>query len=268
MRAAVLLMLFVSGTAGLSEAQSGDRRDPLERARIAYNERKFVEAVTAAEEARRVPARADTADLIASRAYLERYRDSGASDDLTNARDRLRRINPARFGFVERSEYIVGLGQTLFYDGNPGAAADVFASVLDLGSPVAPAARERVLDWWASALDREAQPRSELERQAVYQKIRDRMRDELSANPASATAGYWLSAAARGQGDLQAAWDAAQAAWVRAPLAADRGAALRADLDMLVNRAIAPERARVLAQPADAIRQEWETFKARWEDNQ
>jgi hypothetical protein len=93
------------------------------------------------------------------------------------------------------------------------------------------------------------------------------MRAELGVNPASATAGYWLSAAARGQGDLQAAWDAAQAAWVRAPLAPDHGAAVRGDLDTLVQRAIVPERARALAQPPDAMRQEWENFKARWERN-
>jgi hypothetical protein len=267
MRMVALLMLVAVATPAPSEAgQSGEPKDPLARGRLLYNERKFVEAVAAAEEARLTPARADSADLIAARAYLERYRESGASDDLTNGRDRLRRIDPARFSATERSEFIVGLGEALFFDGAPGAAADVFASVLDPGSALPPDARERVLDWWASALDREAQPRSELERQAVYQKVRDRMRQELSENAASATAGYWLSAAARGQGDLEAAWTAAQAAWVRAPLAADRGAALRGDLDMLVTKAIVPERARVLAQPQDAIRQEWETFKSRWEN--
>src|SRR4051794_15063657 len=90
--------------------------DPLARARVLYNERQFAAAVSAAEEARLTPARADAADLIAARAYLERFRDSAASDDLANARERLRRIVPTRFDPRERIEYIVGLGETLFFD--------------------------------------------------------------------------------------------------------------------------------------------------------
>jgi hypothetical protein len=125
-------------------------------------------------------------------------------------------------------------------------------------------ARERVLDWWASALDRDTRSRSDFERQAVYQKIRDRMQLEIGANPGSSAASYWLSAAAWGQGDHQAAWDAAQAGWVRAPMASDRGAALRGDLDRLVQRGIIPERARALAQSPDSLQHEWDEFKDRW----
>src|SRR5215217_3477362 len=110
--------------------------DPLTRARLLYNERQFAAAVSAAEEARLMPARADSADLIAARAYLERFRDSAASDDLTNARERLRRIAPGRFDPRERVEYIVGLGETLFFDGAYGAAATVFDSVLKAGALV------------------------------------------------------------------------------------------------------------------------------------
>ena len=90
------------------------------------------------------------------------------------------------------------------------------------------------------------------------------MEAELVARPGSAAAAYWVSAAARGQGDLQAAWDAAQAGWVRASMAPDRGTSLRADLDRLVLRGIVPERAKALAQPPDTLRQEWERFKERW----
>ena len=50
--------------------------DPLARARALYNQQQFEAAVTAAEEARVTPARADAADLVAARAYLERYRAS------------------------------------------------------------------------------------------------------------------------------------------------------------------------------------------------
>ena len=238
--------------------------DPLVRARLLYNERKFEAAVSAAEQARLIPARADAADLVAARAYLERYRDSAASDDLTNARERLRRIVPAKFEPRERVEYIVGLGETLFFDGAYGAAAAVFDSVLKSGASVTIDSRERVLDWWATALDREAKPRPEAERHAVYQRIRARMDEELALHAGSGAASYWLAAAARAQGDLLGAWDAAQAAWVRAPLAADGGAAIRSDLDLLVLRGIVPDRARASTQPADTLRLQWEQFKERW----
>ena len=52
---------------------------------------------------------------------------------------------------------------------------------------------------------------------------------------------------------------------MRAPLAGDRGAALRADLEQLVTRALVPERARALGQPAETIRQDWERFKELWQ---
>jgi hypothetical protein len=248
----------------VAEARAADERDPLALARVLYNQRKFEAAVAAANQARLMPARADSADLIAARAYLERFRESSVADDLTSARERLRRVDPQRFGPHERVELIVGLGEALYFDGSYGAAADVFDSVLVGAGALTADDRERAIDWWASALDRDARPRTEVERQAVYQRVRDRMSAELATAPASTAAVYWLSAAARGQGDVQGAWDAAEAGWVRAPLASERGAVLRADLDRLVVRALVPERARALGQPAELLRQEWERFKERW----
>jgi tetratricopeptide (TPR) repeat protein len=239
--------------------------DPLARARALYNQKQFEAAVTAAEEARATPARADAADLVAARAYLERYRASEASVDLTNARDRLRRIDPQRFQPRERMEYVVGLGEALYFDGGYGAAATLFESVLQSRDPANADARERVLDWWASALDHEAKPRPDMDRQSVYLRIRSRMEEELALHPASGTAAYWLAAAARAQGDHQSAWDSAQAGWVRSALAGgDRGAALRADIDRLVVRGIVPDRARATAQSPEVLRAQWEQFKERW----
>ena len=244
--------------------------DPLVRARSLYNEGQFDAAIAAADQARLTPARADAADLVAARAYLERFRASAAPADLASARDRLRRLDAQRFPARERAEYIVGLGEALFFDGAFGAAANVFDPVLQSRDLLTSEARERVLDWWASAIDRgakpdrERKPRPESERQAMYDRVRARMEEELATHPASATAAYWRAAAASAQGDQQAAWDAAQAGWVRAPLALDRGTALRADLDRLVLRAIVPDRAKATAQSADALRAQWEQFKERW----
>lgn len=240
------------------------QRDPLDRARTLYNQRDFEAALAAADEARRSPERADSADLIAARAYLERFRDQSAADDLVRARERLRRINPARFNERERIEFVVGLGETLYFESASGAAAAVFESVLATRGDLPSEARERVLDWWASALDQDARLRPEIDRLSIYQRIRDRMADELGANPASGAASYWAAAAARGQGDLQAAWDAAQAGWVRAPLTRDGGATLRTDIDQLVEKAIVPERSRITGQPPDTVKAEWDRFKEKW----
>jgi hypothetical protein len=245
-------------------AAAADEKDPVARARLLYNQGKWEEAIMAASQARATLTRADSADLIAARAYLERFRESAAADDLTSARERLRSINPERFGARERVEFTVGLGETLYFESAYGAAAEVFDSLLEQSGALAGAERERVIDWWATALDRDARPRSEFDRQSVYQRIREKLRAELGTAPASTAAAYWVAAAARGQGDLQGAWDAAQAGWVRASLAGERGLALRADLDRLVLTALVPERARALGQSPNNLREEWERFKERW----
>ena len=57
-----------------------------------------------------------------------------------------------------------------------------------------------------------------------HQRIRERMEEELAKHPVEQLRRVlWLAAAARGNGDLQAAWDAAQAGWVRAPLPSRAG---------------------------------------------
>ena len=176
-------------------------------------------------------------------------------------------MHPERFGPQERIEFIVGLGETLYFDGTYGAAASVFESVIVPARRVdVRRARERVLDWWASALDRDARPRSEFERQPIYQRIRDRMAAELARRARQrhrrvldrgrrSRAGRSSGGMGRGAGR-----------WVRAPLASERGAALRADLDRLVLLALVPERARQTGQSPDLVRLEWERFKERWQD--
>jgi hypothetical protein len=250
--------------AAASPLQAADKPDPLTQARQLYNERQFDAALAAAEQARLMPATADRADLIAARAYLERFRQTDEPADLTSARERLRRLDPQRFDSPERTEYIVGLGEALYFEGSYGAAADIFEPVIDRGSTLPGDSRERVLDWWAIAIDRDAWMRPEFVRETAYQRIQTRMREELTTRPWSATAAYWMAAAARAEGDLQAAWDAVEAGWARASLAIDGGAALRADLERLMLVAIIPERAKVLGQSPDSLKSDWQKFKDRW----
>jgi hypothetical protein len=259
-----VLWCFVAVSLLAGRADAADPQDPLERARLFYNQRQFQEAVAAAEEAAQLPGRADSANLIAARAYLEQYRESAAPDDLTNARDRLRNLNAEQFSPTERVELVIGLGEVLFFDGAPGAAAAIFASVLAGPDRLSASARDGLLDWWASAVDRDARRRPDIERRAKYEEVRERMQFELGMTPGSTAAAYWLAAAAWGQGDLHAAWDAAMAGWVRATLTTDRHADLRGDIDRLVLRGIIPDRAKVTAQPADALRADWTRFKEQW----
>jgi hypothetical protein len=70
--------------------------------------------------------------------------------------------------------------------------------------------------------------------------------------------------------DVDRAWYAAVAGWVRAPLAGEKGAMLRADLDRLVLQAIIPERLRQVppasrdARQQAVLQMEWETIKKNW----
>jgi hypothetical protein len=254
-------------------AQRPDRGDPLARARQLHNEGRYDEAIVAAREARQRPAAADGATLVEARAHLERFRRQGDQAILEEARQALRAIRPAALALRERTEMVIGLGELLYLEDAFGAAAEMFEAVLPAaGAAAGGRMRDRVLDWWASALDRAAQARPVEERPAVYARIIDRMEAELRADAGLGIASYWLAAAARGGGDVDRAWDAAIAGWLRAPLNADGGAALRGDLDRLVTEVIIPERVRRLApQPRDptiaagAFREEWEAIKRRWQ---
>jgi hypothetical protein len=208
-----------------------------------YNQRLFDAALIAADEARLTPAVADLADLIAARAYLERFRESAASADLTNARERLRGVNPQRFDPIERTEFIVGLSEALFFEGSYGAAADVFEAVVNNGTALPADSRERVLDWWASALDRDAWQSPELPRERSYQRILAVCATSTSRR--SAAAACWLAARPHArEGDRRRVGAGGGAG---PPGAWRRGASGFAPLDRLMLTAIVPERARMLS---------------------
>ena len=241
----------------------------LVKARALYNAGDYEGAIDAAAVARRQPQAADAASLVIARAHLEHYRQSAAPADLIAAREALGSVRSTSLVPRDQLDLIVGLGQALYLGEVFGAAAELFDAALDR-SPLL-VARERVLllDWWATALDREAQTRSFDRRPSVYERIAERMERELREDPGNATANYWLTVAARGAGDLDRAWSAAIAAWVRSTLDRDQTDKLRADIDRLVSQALIPERARTRqtrdAQEAvDVLRAEWELVKQHW----
>jgi hypothetical protein len=241
----------------------------LVKARSLYNAGNFEGAIDAAAVARREPQFADAAALVIARSHLERYRQRADPTELTSAREALGSVNAAALGGRDQVDLLVGMGQWLYLGEIFGAAAELFETALNRSELLMPADRTMLLDWWATALDHEAQGKGSEERERVFRRIAERMETALWQEPGNAPANYWLATAARGTGDLDRAWSASIAAWVRSSLSPTTAASLRADLDRLVTQAIIPERVR--SRPAadrpeaiNALRMEWELVKTQW----
>lgn len=234
----------------------------LARARMLYNAADYDGAISAAALARMQPATADAAALVEARARLERYRHAGDGTDLDSARDALKAIRATALPPRDQLDFLVGLGQSLYFTDMFGSAADLFDTALERGELLPEHDRMMLLDWWATSLDRQAQAASPERRTKLAIQIVERMQAELRRNPGSATANYWLAVGARVSGDLDEAWDAAVAAWVRAALGPATSEQLRADIDRLVTEALIPERART--RPAESLQSQWELIKEQW----
>jgi len=261
---AALLLVVLAGSIAAAEAP-----DPLLTARRLYNQGQFDQALELAQQAAANPAVVSSARLVMGRARLERYRQSPMPAELDTARAELRAVDPRAIDARERVELQIGFAELLYFEDRYGAAAELLDPVIETSATLAPEAHDRALDWWATALDRQAQSSAPADRGLVHVRIGERMEQELRRDPASVPASYWLAASARGAGDLDRAWSAASAGWIRASFARERGDALRADLDRLVTQAIIPERAARLPQKdrrqaAAAMTADWEAFKKVW----
>lgn len=269
---AVFFMLVSAHGAAL--AQASNPAAATAAARAHYNAGRTTEALALLRPIIIRPGEPAGAALVAARALLERHRASNDQADLTAARDHLRALDPAGLSVDQRRELVVGWGEALFLEDAFAASAELFETALGAAgaeTSLSGTARERALDWWATALDRHAQLKPLAERRAIYARIAERMERETRDFPASTPAAYWLAAGARGAGELDRAWAAAVAAWVRASMMSDRGAALRADIDRLAQQALIPERARALGlgareteQAAAGMQAEWDLMKTRW----
>jgi hypothetical protein len=241
----------------------------LAQARVLYNAAKYAEAISAATVARRDPASADAAALVMGRSHLERHRALADVVDLTAARIALGAVHPAALSPRDRVDLLIGLGQALFLSESFGAAAELFDTALS--QPVLLPDRDRMLllDWWATAVDREAQSLPPDRRMTLFAQVLERMEIEVRVDPGSAPANYWLAVSARGVSDLDRAWDAAIAGWIRAALRPESAKSLREDLDRLVTQALIAERARLRpareqTEALAALRSEWDGIKNQW----
>ena len=239
----------------------------LAKARMLYNAGSYDAAIESALTVRANRQYADAAALVLGRSYLERYRLKADPPDLSQARSALASISLSSLSARDQVDLLIGLGQTLYYAEQFGAGAEMFERGLARAAILPSPDRRRLLDWWASAMEREAQTRPLESRAAVFTRIVGRMEEELAIDATSPVANYWLAAAARGEGDLERAWDAAVAAWAVSTVAPETTESLRADIERLVTEALIPERARTRAQREDygtALRVEWERMKENW----
>ena len=269
MRSLAQLSLTLTLALLASAVTAAGPREMLSKARELYNAGKYDEAIEAARTASLAPDLADRARIVLARAWLERFRRSAEPSDLSSARETLAQVKAADLGPNDRLDLTIATGESLFFDDKPGAAAEQFELALGRIDPKYAEGRELVLDWWANALDRQAQVVSSAEARTIGMRIVARMEEELGRDQESPVASYWLVAGARVTGDVERAWSAAIAAWVRAAQAGRRGVSLQMDLNRLVVQVIIPERARQLSannpeSAAAAMRKEWESLKQGW----
>lgn len=261
---ALLLAFAVVGAARL-DAQP----NALARARQLYNARQYDAAIAAAGEAQKVPALAEAASVVFARAHLEQFRQTSMPSHLGAARAALLGVDASRLNARDTAELLIGLGELAYFDEQLSAAAELFELALGRAGLLDAVQRDRLVDWWAGALDLEAQRGPDAERRPIYARMLKRVEDELRRDDTSAAAAYWLVAAARGTDDLDRAWGASIAGWIRAPYLGARGEALRADLDRFVTQVLIPERARQSSATdrkaaAAVLQSEWDALKERW----
>jgi hypothetical protein len=250
--------------------------DRLAEARRLYNEHRYEEAAKVAAEARAIPELASEASVVYARALLERYRETSDRVAIDQAREALKHVESAALGRRDAVEFLIALGQALYLDDQfslgdrYSAAAAQFELALVSADVLDPASRDLLFEWWALSLDRQAQQGPESARRPIYARMLERAEQEMASTTASASAPYWLAAAAHGVDDLPRALGAATAAWIRAGSLGASGAKLRDDLDRLVVDVLLPERARQLApnidpKPALALlRAQWQELKVQW----
>jgi len=271
LRVGAMAGLLTAMTPAVGGAQPPATPAPsIDRVRQLYNAGDYDEAIRAALTLLNRGADPDATRLVLGRALLERHRSSASPEDLSEGREALRSVDPHALSERDRVDLLVGLGEALYLDGEYQPAALVLGSALERSVWLSSAGREQLADWWATATDRHAQTLPTEERGEVYAGVEERMARHLTAFPDSSAALYWSAAAALARGALDLAWDRAVVAWVRAPMTPDRGAALRADIDRLVVRALVPERVKRLPgapnaqDAANSLLAEWELLKEQW----
>jgi len=263
------LLIVTIMAVGVTRTAGADEPAALAKARTLYNSGDYEGAIDAAAVSQKLPEWADASALVIARSRLEQYRQRGNADDLAAARQALGTVHSTALMPRDQVDLLIGLGLSLYLGETYGASAELFDTALARTSLLGARDRLLVLDWWATSLDREAQSRPTDRRAPVYQRIVERMEEEIRREPGNPIANYWLAAATRGTGDIDGAWNSAIAAWVRSTMAPDSTERLRADLDRLMTQVLIPERSRAAVgrdpqEALAALRSQWDLIKEQW----
>ena len=89
-------------------------------------------------------------------------------------------------------DFLMALGEALFFEDDYGAAATLFESGIDRAIAQGAETGEAMLEWWGSAVERHADALERDGRINAFRRLRERMSRELSRNPGSAAAAYFL----------------------------------------------------------------------------
>jgi tetratricopeptide (TPR) repeat protein len=246
----------------------------LKQARRLYNASMFDEAITAATPALDKPKVAASASLIIARAKLERFRISGDQDDLAAARKELTALNSRKLSAQESIEWQMGLGETLVFEDQFGPASEIFESLFQAARlRFTSAQMDKLVEWWANSTARFAESFTGPARSESYDRMLRTLRTALQLDPPARASTYWLVVASRGVGDLEGAWNAAVAGWIRAG-SVQGGDQLREDLEQYVMQTVIPERARartgqrqgtrVTTLEIAAMTRQWRTLTQLW----
>ena len=189
-RAAALSVLSVALVILWPSSAAAQRAD-LARARTLYNERQFDAAIEAATVAQKQPATADPATVVLGRAHLERYRERANPDDLSAARVALGTVRVSNLDPRDHVDFLMALGEALFFEDDYGAAATLFESGIDRAIAQGVETGESMLEWWGSAVERHADALDRDGRINAFRRLRERMARELARDPGSAAAAYF-----------------------------------------------------------------------------
>src|SRR5215203_2967626 len=168
MRAAWLPAALVFLVAAPAIAQRAD----LAEARTLYNKRQFDGAIEAAKAAQKIPASSDAATVVLARAHLERYREQANPDDLSAARVALGTVRVSNLDRRDDVDFLMALGEALFFEDDYGAAAMLFESGIDGAFAEGPQTGEAMVDWWGSAMERHADLLEREARMAAFRLMR------------------------------------------------------------------------------------------------
>lgn len=201
-RVVVAIVLVLMPALGRAAFAQGD----LDAARRQYNAGLFDEAIASVASGRYPAKSAASAALVSARARLERFRRGGDAQDLAQARAALATLDPRELSARDAIEWQIGVGESLFLEGEPGPASQMFASLL---APVrlllTPGEFDKLLDWWAAATARFAETLPGAARVEQFERLQAALKLFVDGDTQSRATVYWSVVAARGAGDLDAA---------------------------------------------------------------